>query len=134
MIATLIGTVLAAVFVVGIFQDRSSSHSTPAFMLPLMLIFLLPLGVAFGGLYGTAVSKWLTSTKYSFSDAGFDVSVPSVTARFAWSEVKTSLQTSKYIVISVPSALQIIPIEGIDTETVRSLKNLLVQKVLRRER
>jgi len=129
IIATIIGIVLGAIQIMAIVQGRSSGSSTPAIMLPLILVFLLPLGVAFGGLFGAAVSKWLTDVRYSFDDAGFRASVPDVTARFAWTEVKASLQTGKYVVLSLPSALHILPVARLESGVERELRDLVRNKV-----
>jgi type III secretory pathway component EscS len=125
IIATVIGSVLGLFQIIAIVQNRPAGYSVPTIMLPLILVLLLPLGVAFGGLYGPAVSKWLTEVRYSFGDEGFRVSIPSVTAQFSWSEVTSFLQTNKYIALSIPSALQVLPISGLENEVVSQLRELV---------
>jgi len=128
IVLTILGSVFAVTLVSTLVANRNEILSFHSYLLPVALLVILPASVTLAGLFGPAISKWLTTITYSFSDSGFNVSIPSVSAYFDWTDVRRAIQTKRYIVLSVPGALQIVPLFQLPSDTAKDLNILIYQK------
>jgi YcxB-like protein len=77
----------------------------PAFL----ALLVIPCAVAFGGINSQAIRAMLVPLRYEFSDEGFLVESPTVTARFGWNQVARAYESRHAFVLTTPGTLQVLP-------------------------
>ena len=121
-----VGVAVAAVGLGYLIVQRLSPDSVRSIVLPvpLLCLVIVPVAVTCGGLFGRAVTLWLTTLRYTFDESGFAVTAPHVNASLGWADVRAAYQFRRYFVLSTPGALQVIPtatLEGEDTLVLRNI-------------
>jgi len=92
----------------------------PAFV----ALLVIPCAVAFAGINSQAIRALLVPLRYEFSDEGFLVESPTVTARFGWKQVSRAYESRQAFLLTIPGTLQVLPkrfFTSIDEQRLASL-------------
>jgi hypothetical protein len=130
---TTFGRVLTALLVLFVFLASAQlmrgevalARTNITFVLVLLLV---PLAIGFAGLRSPAVKRFTEApVHYVFSDDGVTVRMARAEATFTWSEIKRSIETSRYFVLVGGGAFQILPKRDMSAPVIADVRTLLAK-------